>query len=230
MIQRRETFLNNVAEKLGRGRRTAGVKRPDYTVKPQFEVMKEHSSDQLVNVLSEQCTKIHTDVKQTKVDRLEQAIDNVLEEYSARNVITWNDPRFDQFGLTSFLQREQVEVWDHTEGERLVEKAEQADIGITFADYTLAESGTVVLLSGNGKGRSVSLLPTYYIAIIPKSTLVPRMSQVTRELHLKAASGERLPSCINFISGPSNSADIEMNLVVGVHGPIRACYIVVEDR
>ena len=54
------------------------------------------------------------------------------------------------------------------------------------------------------------------------------MTQATLELHNQVAAD--ISTCINFISGPSNSVDIEMDIVVGVHGPIKAVYIVVTDR
>ncbi|SDY48300.1 L-lactate dehydrogenase complex protein LldG [Evansella caseinilytica] len=93
----------------------------------------------------------------------------------------------------------------------------------------MAESGTVVLLSIADKGRSVSLLPGTHLAIIPKSTLVPRMTQANEKIHELAKTSGRMPSCINFISGPSNSADIELRLVVGVHGPVQVTYIIIEE-
>ena len=54
--------------------------------------------------------------------------------------------------------------------------------------------------------------------------------QASAIIKQKIADGDVIPSCINYVTGPSNSADIEMDLVVGVHGPVKAAYIVVEDR
>ncbi len=169
------------------------------------------------------------------MEGLPQRLSEVVEQFAGERLVTWKDDRFEEFGLRSLFATmetdgKQVHTWAPEKGEENIAIAEQADIGITFSDITLAESGTVVLLSDSNKGRTVSLLPTSYIAIIPKSTLVPRMTQATAHLHQLAKSEGRFPSCVNFISGPSNSADIEMNLVVGVHGPIRACYIIVDDR
>lgn len=229
-IQNRDSFLNHIADKLGRKRRTK-VDKPLYSKQPQWNVLCDKTMEELVQVLKNQCMAIHTDVKEATIEDLPDVVDQVLHEYQAERIITWDDPRFRQFGLNTLLERTDVSVWgEESSRDMMIRKAEEADVGVTFADYTLAESATVVLKNGGGKGQSVSLLPTYYIAIILRSTLVPRMSQAAKAIHEHVESGERIPSCINFISGPSNSGDIEFNLVVGVHGPVKACYVLVDDR
>jgi L-lactate dehydrogenase complex protein LldG len=236
-IQNQETFLSNVAEQLGRARQMEKVERPDWKHQPQWNVLKEHSSDELVAVLKEQCKNIHTDVVETTNGKLPQVISEIIARYGGKNVVSWNDPRFGSFGLKPYLENDlsaqgiNVHVWDDKlDREKNIEITERANVGITFSDITLAESGTVVLFSDNGKGRCVSLLPETYIAIIPKSTIVPRMTQATHEIHNRIQQGEQVASCVNFISGPSNSADIEMSLVVGVHGPVKVTYVIVQDK
>jgi L-lactate dehydrogenase complex protein LldG len=232
----KESFLENVAAKLGRERRTEPVVKPTWKRSPQLEVLKEASQDELVRVLKKQCEVIHTDVYEVSTSDLQDQIKFILEKYEAKSLITWNDQRFVDYQIDNFLFNEiplggsHVHKWDSSKGYKNIEIAEKADVGITFSDMTLAESGTVVLFSNTDKGRSVSLLPKTYIAIIPKSTIVPRMTQATTHISNKVKSGEWVPSCVNFITGPSNSADIELNLVVGVHGPVKASYIIVNDK
>ncbi|MDA7027378.1 lactate utilization protein C [Bacillus sp. CLL-7-23] len=235
-IQHQERFLNRIAHQLGRERRTAGVTVPDYSYQPQYKVYRGYSADDLLVVLKEQCRKIHTEFIETDSIGLDKALDEQVARFGGGPVIVPKDARFKQFGLSDLLMDSWPQVgtkvweWDAAAGEKNIEQAEQANIGITFSEITLAESGTVVLFSSKDKGRSVSLLPTTYIAIVPKSTIVPRMTQASEIIQQKLADGSVIPSCINYITGPSNSADIEMDLVVGVHGPIQAAYIVVTDR
>lgn len=235
-IQGKEKFLANISNSLGREGKTSGVSRPEWKHQPQWKVLADHTPDMLVDVLEKQCASIHTDFVKTTGEGLAEELLKVIKKYEGTTVMTWDDERFAEFGLNEafadFEEKEKIitNKWDAENRERSVRLAEQADVGITFSDITLAESGTAVLFAGKGKARSVSLLPATYIAIIPKSTIVPRMSQATREIHRRVENGEVPPSCVNFITGPSNSADIELNLVVGVHGPIKATYIVVDDK
>ncbi|MBP3952225.1 LutC/YkgG family protein [Bacillus suaedae] len=234
-IQNKERFLNQIAKNLGRERRTSTVIRPNWKHRPQHDVFKGYSQEQLVEVLIKQCSNIHTEVEMVTTDSLVDVLASIVTTLKAKSIVSWDDPRFQEYGLSDYYDQAikegiDVHIWDPGIKEENITLAEKADIGITFSDMTLAESGTVVLFSDKGKGRSVSLLPTYYIAIIPKSTIVPRMTQATSYIHQMQQESGSVPPCINFISGPSNSADIEMNLVVGVHGPIKAYYIIVEDK
>lgn len=234
-IQNRDKFLNQLASRLERPRNSSPVERPTWKFRPQDEVLKNASQDELLEVLEEQCKKIHTSFYKTDRKNLSDTLNKVVANYGGGPIVTWKDERFSEWGLDSLFKQEwpsqniDVFEWEHTKGVENIAKAENANVGITISEITLAESGTVVLISDENKGRTVSFLPATYIALVPKSTLVPRMTQAAQKLREIYNRTGHVASCINFITGPSNSADIELNLVVGVHGPVKASYIVIND-
>lgn len=230
-VHNRDGFLERLAGQLGRGSVTEKPVRPDWGLTPQWDVFSGLSQDELVEILKGQCLLVHTEVIETDRAGLGAALKEAIDRNDGKSVIAWDDSRFTEFGLDGVLDSEDYDLftWDSGNREQSITAAEQADVGITFSDITLAESATIVLFSSQGKGRSVSLLPKNYIAVIPKSTIVPRITQAAAEIDRRIAAGETVASCVNFISGPSNSADIEMSLVVGVHGPVKATYILVDD-
>ncbi|WP_107923822.1 LutC/YkgG family protein [Lysinibacillus parviboronicapiens] len=235
IIENRDTFLNKIAHQLGRTP-TKNIEQPIWQYQPQDRVLKDATQDELVAVLQEQCLNINTNVVITNTAKLADTLQTVVDSFGGRSVITWKDDRFQKYGLSQLMNEQwpqaniDLYVWNSAQPEENIIQAEKANIGITISEMTLAESGTAVLFSDKDKGRSVSFLPEKSIILIPKSTIVPRMTQAARWIREKMHSGEKVASCVNFITGPSNSADIEMILVVGVHGPIKAIYIVIEDQ
>jgi len=107
-----------------------------------------------------------------------------------------------------------------TSSEGLQEAAATAGLGITGVDYAVAETGSVVLLPRQGLSRLVSLLPPVHIAIVRTEEIVETLDDVfaLRRLAYHRGNGD-MGSYLNFITGPSRTADIEQTLVIGVHGP-----------
>lgn len=90
-----------------------------------------------------------------------------------------------------------------------------AEIGVTACDAAVAETGSLVLFSAPGRSRTVSLLPPVHIAIVEPARLCYSMGE------LFAAYGTRLANAASctVITGPSRTADIELTLTLGIHGP-----------
>lgn len=101
----------------------------------------------------------------------------------------------------------------------LLRSAEQCRIGIVWADYAVANTGTLVLLAQGGQGRSVSLLPDTLFAVFRADRLATRMGEVFEAIRSRYPDAASIPSSINFVTGPSRSSDIENDLTVGIHGP-----------
>jgi len=117
------------------------------------------------------------------------------------------------------------------ERERLRALAAAADLGVTAADVAIAETGTLVVVSGAGRPRSTSLLPACHVAVFDRDVLVESLLQMGLVLEAWHEGDE--PSwrgaAINFITGPSRTADIELTLTRGVHGPKEVHAVFVEQ-
>ena len=102
-------------------------------------------------------------------------------------------------------------------------------IGVTGADYAVAETGSVVVIPRQGLSRLVSLVPPIHLAVVRAEDIVADLDDVFlfRRLEYHQNGGE-MGGYLNFITGPSRTADIEMKLVVGVHGP-REVHLVLLD-
>lgn len=97
-----------------------------------------------------------------------------------------------------------------------------ADVGITAAQWGIAETGTLVLESGRERHRLVSLLPATHIALLPRERLLDSLADAFAALAPDGRpDGRPGARTITFVTGPSRTADIELQLVVGVHGPRR---------
>lgn len=100
-------------------------------------------------------------------------------------------------------------------------------VGISGCFCAIAETGTLMLLSGPNSPATVSLLPETHIAIVPISRIVPTMEDAFALL--RAEHGE-LPRAVNFVSGPSRTGDIEQTIVLGAHGPCRVHLILLGEN
>jgi L-lactate dehydrogenase complex protein LldG len=97
-------------------------------------------------------------------------------------------------------------------------------LGVTGVFCAVAENGTLMLLSGEHTHATTSLLPENHIAVVPASRIVRAMED---GWDLLRAERGTLPRQVNFVSGPSRTADIEMTLVLGAHGPFRVHVVIV---
>jgi L-lactate dehydrogenase complex protein LldG len=99
-------------------------------------------------------------------------------------------------------------------------------VGVTGAFAAIAETGTLMLASGPDTPSTVSLLPETHVAVVFAARIVAHMEDAWA---LAREELRQLPRAINFVSGPSRTADIDQTIVLGAHGPYRVHVVVVRS-
>ena len=97
-------------------------------------------------------------------------------------------------------------------------------VGISGAFVAIAETGTLMMLSGPDTPASMHLLPETHVAVVPADRVVAHYED---GFALVRAERGRLPRATNLVSGPSRTGDIEQTIVLGAHGPYRVHVILV---
>jgi L-lactate dehydrogenase complex protein LldG len=148
-------------------------------------------------------------------------IAGIAHDQRADTCISWDDEHLGCAGLLAALSSRGLTRLTYAVSSdperRLAEAAALAGagLGVTGAHAALADNGGLVLVSGPGRGRLVSVLPPVHVAVVEERRLRPSLAALLREEPGLLDAG----SNVVVVAGPSRTADIEMTLTHGVHGP-----------
>lgn len=215
-------FIEHIAQKLGRPTPTSV--EPIEVKVPLFRL---NSQEERVNNF----LKIWQSLggKGVSAQTTEEAV-QVLKEWFGEQppqaIVTWNELPVMARGCIDQLGWQTRAYSDFSDRSVRIDAIGKTELGITGADYGIAQSGTLVMKSNPKRGRAVSLVPPRHLSFIAGSMIHDGLDQVLEEL---SKTGET-PAAIDLISGPSRTSDIEMDLSIGVHGPIEVYVIVMTNQ
>jgi L-lactate dehydrogenase complex protein LldF len=124
-----------------------------------------------------------------------------------------------------------VEAIQRHARESLRQKFIEATVGISGANLAIAETGTIMLVTNEGNADLTTTLPPVHIALFGIDKVVATLDDAVAVLRMlpRSGTGQLMTSYVNWITGPSRSADIEQSLTIGVHGP-REMHCVILDN
>jgi L-lactate dehydrogenase complex protein LldG len=155
----------------------------------------------------------------------------LLSEADAASAVCWQHELLQRLGLGELLTAAGVAALDHGKLAQLSATEQRqtllaCNVGITSCDCAIAETGTLMMCSRPGQERVASLLPPLHVAIIERRQVVPDLIDAFQWLSNRGL--DQLATNVTFITGPSKTGDIELQLTTGVHGPGKWRVIVVQ--
>ena len=169
--------------------------------------------------------------------------DKAPEFSDQKQVVMWPHPLLESLNLADALAAQNVPLHlsgleaagadEAAAGEqraRVRKNVIDSYIGITSADFCMAETATLVMRTRPGQARSVSLVPSIHVAVITLDQVIADLKELYALIQWDPeASKEGLTNCMTFISGPSKTADVEATMVHGAHGPREVHVFVIAD-
>jgi L-lactate dehydrogenase complex protein LldG len=150
---------------------------------------------------------------------LHRVLMDIVREHDISRAIRWDHPLLEDLKIDASLRECGVEVAIPSREKEGKVISARAGLGITAADAFVMESGTIVLRSRAGQGRATSLLPPVHLAIVTSDRRLGRLEDLPGLVRYWREEADGLPRAITLITGHSRTADIELTLVSGVHGP-----------
>ena len=195
--------IENIRRSLGRTAQAPLSPRPAI-----YESRQPESPDSEIETFLKEIQKLSGVRQKLLPSEIDAALKALVQDQNIRKATAWETPHLKRLGVTEILNSLGVELVSlHASKHEMA----LCDLGITEADYLLPETGTLVLTSSADKPRAVSLLPRIHLAIVRPDMLRADMHQVFAE-----AKDQHY---LVFITGPSRTADIELTVTLGVHGP-----------
>ena len=201
--------LEDVRRALGRGRAAAAA----LPVPPQIDehvvrlVQSEIGLPELFTQMARQNQMI---VDAVRVDELAERLSKSLRAWECHRIAVSSGGMLE--GVVGPLKSGGFDVmrW----GEISLDELYDLDAGVTDVRFAVAETGSLVIDGSRDHGRSLSLVPPVHVAVVERRCLLPDLVDLFARLAHDATRANTV-----IITGPSKTADIEMNLVTGVHGP-----------
>jgi L-lactate dehydrogenase complex protein LldG len=150
-----------------------------------------------------------------------EAVRRIVEQKNARRVAISDSPLAQRVLRQAALD---VELLENAAASELFD----CDLGVTGAQWAVAETGTLVLESECERHRLASLVPTAHVAIIESRQVRQTLGEVLQAMSDKGRDG--LSRAVTFITGPSRTSDIELTLAIGVHGPAELYVVIIEGE
>lgn len=156
----------------------------------------------------------------------------LTKDLNTTDLLAWEEANLPLPGLTAQLQASGLRLIngslapDPAERHQQLTEFSQPLVGLTGALAGLADTGSIALASGAGRGRVASLLPVLHIALLPRRQFYPTMAAFLAD-HSQVVTQS---SNLVFITGPSRTADIEMVITRGVHGPKRLAVVLLPEN
>ncbi len=204
----REDFLAQVRLALGRD-----LSQPVPSVPGRIAARQAGTSESDMAAVLSEIGKLGGKTRQLSADGLADALASLVELEGVRKATLWQTPELRQLGVERVLEGLGVEIVSPYAGKYALAAC---DLGVTGADAAFPETGTLLLRSTPERPRMVSLVPRIHLAIITPAILLPDLSPAFARVQ-----GE---GYWVFVTGPSRTADIELTVTIGVHGP-KALYV-----
>ena len=149
------------------------------------------------------------------VERVSRAVGDYLEEQELdKEIVVTTDPLLEQVRWSN----------EFAVARRAAEPEDR--VSVTGAYAGIAETGTLVFVSDRATPTTLNFMPETHVAVLARDRLVAHIEDVWARLRVEHANP---PRTVNFITGPSRTGDIELQLELGAHGPRRLHVLVVDD-